>query len=80
LRAAFQQALAKVYLPNSVETGVVECHRMINHYSQDPKMLRIFISTLTDKTILQQDRDPKNHSAMGFHAAMFGYLASTYQK
>jgi hypothetical protein len=61
-----------------METGVVECHRLIRNNSEDRKMVRIAIGALTDKTLLAQAGS--NFLAMGFHAAMFGYLASIFKK
>ena len=78
-RVQFNAALAKVYRPGSMETGVIECHGMINNNAGDAKMLRIMIGALTDKSILSHSTEFRNYTAMGFHAAMFGYLASVYK-
>ena len=43
-------------------------------------MLRVFIGALTDKNLFTNSRDLSNFTAMGFHAAMFGYLASVYKE
>ena len=42
-------------------------------------MVRIVIGALTDASILANPSAGKNYTAMGFHAAMFGYLARIFK-
>jgi len=62
----------------TMETGMTDCHNMIREYSDSPQMVRIVIGALTDAGILANPSAGKNYTAMGFHAAMFGYLSRIF--
>jgi hypothetical protein len=72
--------LVKLYEPTTMDRGVLDCHRLIREHVDDPQLVRIVMGALTDKTILTQLYTGKNYTAMGYHAAMFGYLARIVQK
>lgn len=58
--------------------GVTECHRLMQENSHDRKSVRVFIGSLTDKSIVASHST--NVTSMAFHAAMFGYLATMFKK
>ena len=58
---------------------MTDCHRIIREGDDDRAIVRIVIGALTDKSILGKPEAGKNYTAMGIHAAMFGYLAKTFK-
>jgi hypothetical protein len=56
--------------------GVTECHRLMTENSDDRQYVRIFIGSLTDKSIMANNAT--NVTSMALHAAMFGYLAQKF--
>jgi hypothetical protein len=72
--------LVKLYDPSTMDRGVLDCHRMIREHQDDPQLVRIVIGALTDKGIMKGLYTGQNYTAMGYHAAMFGYLARIVKK
>lgn len=70
--------MAKVYQAATHMKGVSECHRLMTENCDDRQFVRIFIGSLTDKSIVVTKST--NVTSMAFHAAMFGYLAQKFQK
>jgi hypothetical protein len=58
--------------------GVTECHRLMQENSNDRRCVRLFIGSLTDRSIVASQST--NVTSMAFHAAMFGYLATMFKK
>jgi len=54
---------------------VLDCHKIIREQSEEPKLVRLVMGSLTDRNLLTKLYAGKNYTAMGYHAAMFGYLA-----
>ncbi len=61
-----------------MEAGVTTCHQVIRENSEDRQALKIIISALTDKVIFVDPISEKNTTAIGIHAAMFGFLAENF--
>lgn len=78
LQNTFNENLAKVYQAATHMKGVTECHRLMTENSDDRQYVRIFIGSLTDKSIMANNAT--NVTSMALHAAMFGYLAQKFQK
>ena len=52
-RVDFNLALAKIYKTESLDRGVMQCSKMINDATDNPKLFRIFMGALLDKSLLK---------------------------
>jgi hypothetical protein len=61
-----------------MEKGLTACHQIIRDHCDDRRVVQIVISALTDKNLLINPKDDKNHTAISLHAAIFGFLAECF--
>ena len=52
VRIEFNANLAKLYKPATQQKGLTACHSLIAEHKNEPKMVRVAIGALTDKTNL----------------------------
>jgi hypothetical protein len=55
--------------------GVTECHKLMQEHSEERKFVRMFIGSLTDKSIGVAASANANVTSLAMHAAMFGFLS-----
>ena len=77
LRVKFNLALARVYQHAAHENGVGDCHRLMEEYCDRRENLRIFMSLLTDKTLVVGTSSYVVGKAL--HASLFGMLAGVFK-
>lgn len=78
VRIAFNLNLARIYQPAAQQKGFQECHNLIKEHADDEQMVRVVIGALTDKSFVGV-KEKGNDQAKGFHASMFGTLASIFK-
>jgi hypothetical protein len=71
--------LIKIYTASTHEEGLDNCKSLIDKNLNEPQMVRIAVSSLTDRSILSLPQAFGNFKALATHTSLFSYAAKSFK-